>query len=207
MDSNHGLAFHPYLVPQVLDGTKTQTRHLGGLEEVNQDRYHFTYLRQGPQDAPGLHFFNCQEKLCRYHQPAGFVRAVPPYAEGDVVPMLEPWAEAPPSEDGRPFLYEADGGDFFLHVWKPAKEMPAGASRAKLEILSVSAERAHDITGPDCIAEGVQMVDRFGKPYFSALGTTYDTPREAFITLIDAVMPRTWIGNPWWWAITFKVLK
>lgn len=77
--------------------------------------------------------------------------------------------------------------------WKPSIHMPRWASRILLEVVEVRVERVQEITGEDCLMEGIQ-------PY-----TGID-----FCTLWNSVNARRgfgWDTNPWVWVVTFKRIE
>jgi len=80
--------------------------------------------------------------------------------------------------------------------WKPSLFMPRSASRLTLEIESVRVERLQDISGKDCIAEGV-------------LGHGGDESRAKteYMLLWESINGKgSWALNPWVWVIEFKKL-
>ena len=73
--------------------------------------------------------------------------------------------------------------------WVPSIHMPRWASRLTLEVVSVRAERLHEITDDDALAEGV-------------------ADREAFAALWDSINGErpgcAWSDDPWVWRIEFR---
>lgn len=85
----------------------------------------------------------------------------------------------------------------------------------QIRITSVCPERLQDITDEDCLKEGV-IRDEADLEYgtyefydYSGNGDDgFDTPREAFASLIDKISGRgTWERNPFVWRIEFKLVK
>lgn len=79
--------------------------------------------------------------------------------------------------------------------------MPRWASRITLEIVGIRAERLHEISVEDSIAEGV---GEFGE-YVGYEGLT--TPQNAYRFLWESINGQgSWEKNPWVWVIEFKRL-
>lgn len=85
----------------------------------------------------------------------------------------------------------------------------------QIQIRDLRIERLQDISDIDCMKEGIQVeyapngrggyyiydVTRYREKWF-------DTPREAFASLIDKVSGRgTWDRNPFVWRIEFELVK
>ena len=79
---------------------------------------------------------------------------------------------------------------------RPGMFMPRWASRITLEIVSVRVERLNEISGKDCIAEGI---DEASAPdYIFGL-------HEAYRDLWESINgPESWAANPWVWVVEFK---
>ena len=115
---------------------------------------------------------------------------------------------------------DLDDGEQQLRRWRPSIFMPRWASRITLEITEVRVQRVQDITEEDVKAEGVRVVGgcAFGKMLGVDIGGDWlgmqegDDPSaypKAFASLWDTINAKRgypWEGNPWVWAITFKVI-
>lgn len=91
--------------------------------------------------------------------------------------------------------------DICASPWQPSIHMPRWASRLTLEITNVRAERVHEITTEDIIAEGLSTSLREHDAEVDL--------RDKFKSLWDSVYEKRgfgWDKNPWVWAITFKKL-
>jgi hypothetical protein len=100
--------------------------------------------------------------------------------------------------------------------WKPSIHMPKAVARIWLQITDIKAERLHDITEEDAIAEGVKHAHDWRQPGVKvetlpdgshvAHGTK--SFRRGFSLLWDDINGReSWNANPWVWVISFKVLS
>lgn len=85
--------------------------------------------------------------------------------------------------------------------WKPSIYMPWWASRITLEIVSVRVERLQDISGDDCIAEGIDPSDVPG------IGSD-SSAIKAYAALWESINGAgSWAANPWVWVISFRRLE
>ena len=82
----------------------------------------------------------------------------------------------------------------------------------QIRITGIKCERLQDISEEDCMKEGIlgdveyDKYEVYGLFFFSYDG--FDTPREAFASLIDKVSGRgTWKRNPWVVAYEFELVK
>lgn len=86
-----------------------------------------------------------------------------------------------------------------------------------IEITGIKVERLQDISEEDCLKEGIYRLDSAngnGGIAYSFVGASdkkhiglYDTPREAFSSLIDKVSGKgTWESNPYVWVYEFELV-
>lgn len=97
---------------------------------------------------------------------------------------------------------------------RPSIHMPRWASRITLEITDIRAEKLHDISEQDAIAEGLTaatkdgVLTKYGMPEWP--WSAYDKdPRVAFRRLWGTVYGDEdfgCLGNPWVWVVEFKRL-
>ena len=93
----------------------------------------------------------------------------------------------------------------------------------QIRITGIKCERLQDISDADCLKEGIFVNEYFGngkkchhygfdgffnetEGWFARVW--FNTPREAFASLIDKVSGRwTWASNPWVVAYEFELVK
>lgn len=85
----------------------------------------------------------------------------------------------------------------------------------QIRITGVCCERLQDISDEDCLKEGIIWdeadLEYYTYEYYDYVGNSddgFDTPREAFASLIDKVSGRgTWDLNPWVVVYEFELVK
>lgn len=82
----------------------------------------------------------------------------------------------------------------------------------QIRITGIKCERLQDISEEDCMKEGILGDVEYDKyEVYGLFGNSddgFDTPREAFASLIDKVSGRgTWKCNPWVVAYEFELVK
>lgn len=181
------------LTKAVLSGYKTVTRRIMNRQPDPDD---IAYME--PKDYP------CQ----------------PPYKVGEIVAVAQCYA------DIHSELMIGDFGDARYDSFKNAVVhdkagwhnkmfVQADLMPHQIRITSVRPERLQDITDEDCIKEGIfEEPFPFGEGYcFDPIfprchKTNFNTPREAFASLMDKISGRgTWERNPFVWRIEFKLVK
>ena len=77
----------------------------------------------------------------------------------------------------------------------------------RIRITAVSVERLRDISDIDCMSEGINYYEQEGFSWCST-GKLFDTPREAYASLIDKISGKgTWESNPWCFVYDFELVK
>lgn len=135
-----------------------------------------------------------------------------PYRPGETVYVKEAWGAIdlesgyalryqPQSKDGVEVVYRVGCDDFtdsLVHKWFPPATMPKWASRLRLVIASVGAERVRDITEDEAVKEGANgpmptmtggEIGESGPPSFV----------HGFREIWDHLYPGTWERNDWVW--------
>ncbi|MFP2963358.1 hypothetical protein ACLEPN_37800 [Myxococcus sp. 1LA] len=200
------MLFSGPMVSALLDGRKTVTRrlvkphHLGGTLDV------VDVLNAGNAERAQVH--------CPYGAP------------GDRLWVKETWALEDCGPDGERVVWRADraaawrtnladvyylASNYEPSRWRPSIHMTRWASRLTLEVVSIRAERLHDITEADAQAEGVERHPTENgwrnyepEPAFEAV-TYHATARESFASLWRSINgPQSWDDNPWVWRVEFR---
>jgi hypothetical protein len=201
-----GIIFTPFMIRAILNGKKTQTRRLinpqplrgpGGNHGPTWAQYQpkcDEWEFWGPKDPENGRALLYEHGV---HKPR--------YALGS-----QPWVKEQfvyRSKHNR-YYYKADWTEFepYAHGgWKSPRAMPKVASRIKLEITDIRAQRVQDTTHEDAVAEGFYRIEQCEKyPNGNAWG------RAAFSGEWDIIHKRDgfiWDSNPWVWVYTFKRLE
>lgn len=200
------------------DGTKTQTRRLNGLGEINEDpgSWACTFL-----DSVKAFVFGRQPAVPRGHRqiqcPYGvvgdrlWVREAWGMSYIDIVPTGRPFiAGGTWGSPSRPLrracaVFKADGpmpddSPYETARWCPSIHMPRWACRTVLEITEVRVERLQEITEEDAKAEGCKP-----HPPSGLDGRVYRRPFECLWGSINGA--GSWDLNPWVWVIAFKKVR
>lgn len=76
-----------------------------------------------------------------------------------------------------------------------------------IRITNIRVEHLQDITEEDCIKEGVIASKNYNGCYVTGISDTFDTPREAYSTLIDHISGKgTWESNPYVFVYDFELI-
>lgn len=150
---------------------------------------HGPCLDLGSEHHPGIQYVATPENAARPDEPGE-------------------WWEAPPSDWDGESDYKGRGAMDWLpweHYSKhPATHMPRWASRLTLEVVSVRAERLHDISEGDARAEGVEPKRGAGAAVIQA-GPVHLSHVVGFRELWCSINgPESWDANPWVWVVEFR---
>lgn len=198
-----GIIFSPPMVRAIINGLKFQTRRLIKPQPLGHPgspghgptwaRFHFDEWEfWGAVDSES------KRALLYEHG-----RHKPRYTLGS-----RPWVRESfvyRSKHDR-YYYKADYPEFdpYAHNgWKSPRAMTRAASRLTIEITDIRAQKLHDITEEDAIAEGV---DAISMDDVRRQGTL--TRRNDYAQLWDVIHKRDgfpWASNPFVWAYTFKL--
>ena len=133
-----------------------------------------------------------------------------PYKVGEIVAIAQSYKEVYPNADfemvGNGFMTESAG-------WNNKMFVRADLMPHHIKITEVKMERLQDISGKECLREGVwQFYDNKDLFYVSknigyAPDVAFPTAREAFWYLIDKVSGKgTWESNPLVAAYSFELI-
>jgi len=208
MPKETGIIFSTPLVPKVLDGTKTVTRRLRGLKEINENPDDWGYLFSVGHSEFG--FINRKTDDC-------IVLKCPYGGVGDWLRLKETWAVRAYFADRQAADVEYQAGGFenrpcaiaeydkwigsqakYNREWNSSLFMPKWASRKKMPIVSVTPVRLQAITEEDAVVEGMQ-------PYYNYQGILKAPARGVFHVTWNILNPKyPWAGNFWAWRIEWR---
>ena len=218
------ILFTPDMVRAILDRRKTQTRRIiklrdGSLPDDDSISTHLDGTFDKVMDFSKT-FPHWQELKCPYGTPGDHLWVRETYLQwqyrdgekGEIAYLDDPNIEAL-KRDMENLKKQKNTGN-----WRviPSIHMPRAASRILLEITHIRAQRLHDITEADAIAEGIHYTTPNSGPnrYYDNYHTgrwmeaeMLNNPIASYRTLWETINgPHSWEQNPWVWAITFKNL-
>ncbi len=202
------IMFSDSMVPAILDGRKTVTRRI--VRSLPSEYY------QVVQSSAGWWGFFTGDEMSGHHAYA--MVKCPFGVPGDRLWVREAWRTGkaadrfPPRTLNTcdPIQYAADNATINLNTlpdfggWsdrlRSPLHMPRWASRLTLEVVSVRAERLHEVTEEDAEREGIDdsdaMIGQVSHPYVTA-----------FASLWESINGHgSWAQNPWVWRIEFRVV-
>lgn len=192
------------LTQAVIEGRKTTTRRIE--------------LDESEQNAISAGSFKIKDNFLIVWQNGQIIMSVPTrYKVGEIVAVAQSYENAGIDET------ETIPYHKFLIIarehkgWRNKMYVSADLMLHRICITGVRCERLQDISDEECIREGVLDVTyfKFGThPYelFALPGhedeETFNTPRQAFASLIDRVAGKgTWQKNPWVVVYEFELVK
>jgi hypothetical protein len=183
------ILFSGSMVRAILDGSKTQTRRIIGVERMefvgDKTILKWSDLTHGQQKK-------ILSLRCKYGETGDRLWVRETYNPG-----LHP--EKSVSEGYTGCVYRAyDQTARYSGGWTPSIHMPRRHSRITLEIDSVRVEPVCEITEADAIAEGFPKID---------YGSFVRFPTNRFAETWDALNSKrgySWDSNPWVWVISFS---
>lgn len=178
----------------VLDGTKTMTRRIVPEGTICMGQMEVGILGGNLADRIKDH------SLYLWHEEVAVAQS---YRT-----LIETGYLADEREDGWVNEKYIVSAGFRNKMFVKAKYMPH-----RIRITSIRIERLQDISEEDCLREGVEkwidcyivsgIMENHGKN-----NVCFDSPREAFASLIDRISGRgTWQRNPWVFVYEFELIK
>ena len=97
-------------------------------------------------------------------------------------------------------------------AWRNKMFVKSELMPQQIKILSVRVEKLQDISDEDILREGIVQIHELDSFYFECKerdeGFYFDTPKEAFASLIDKVGKKgDWEKNPYVWRYEFELIK
>lgn len=219
------------MVRAIIDGRKTQTRRLSGLEQINfnpdiwindavgtDDKERFTasfestitgsnFIASCPYGQPGdiLWVRETWRKYNLFDENGYFGADIIDFAADNPEPMV--------MHDGDGFQMYNKKGQEKMIPFRPSIHMPKSAARIWLQVTDIRVERVQDISEADARAEGAEKgIFRMGpnveKGEFQLELNHHARFVEGFKFIWHQVNgAESWDDNPWVWVITFRVLS
>ena len=195
------IIFSGLMVRAILEGRKSQTRRMKGLELLNEqpDRWR----REGDIFAFDGGFEYLAVPKCPYGVP------------GDRLWVRESFfiPDAPyKAKNSHLVSYKADETNqpaLQYTGWRPSIHMPRWASRITLEIVTIRVERVQKISETDAVAEGIEPDGPVNWDDLTSCWRNYDphetaaywnSPRDSFHSLWSAING----ADSWVWVLDFK---
>lgn len=189
------------LTQAVIEGRKTMTRRLVPWDFTEQ-------WMEFVSDAPSVGGVYVHESEKDFYE-----REAPRYTVGEIVAVAQNYSSFYNILDNTRPIPEGAGWDNKMFV--RADLMPH-----RIRITGIKCERLQDISDEDCLLEGVMEHPYIGyvvdgifyeghKDYeYNEPMIIFQTPREAFASLIDRVSGKgTWASNPWVVVYEFELVK
>lgn len=189
------------LTQAVISGRKTVTRRIidpqGKYEELRWWQ-------------PCIEFEEC---MYGYTENEGWEVIEPRYNVGEIVAVAQRYDSFLHPNNG---VIEHDYQTTALASkgWDNKMFVKADLMPHQIQIRDLRIERLQDISDIDCIKEGIRhayaesILGMHGYIDCEGTGLWFNTPREAFASLIDKVSGRgTWDRNPFVWRIEFELVK
>jgi hypothetical protein len=202
------------MVQAIVNGRKTQTRRLRGLNEINENPDDWTILLAGTPNSYELARGGDDEDCAMFRsgEKIRFIKI--PYPErGDLLWVRETFC--PAYFDDGSNGYKAEWNDFAAELitepkWKPSIFMPKVDCRIFLLVESISLERVQSISEEDAVAEGVEVyeIGEAYKDYMNPKSGSFISSYGSFSTLWQSINgSESWRANPWVWVVKYRILS
>lgn len=209
------ILFNAPMVRALLDSSKTQTRRIAPIADLNIKQHSSDMVTWGvsfSKPVKGVLGSYSGGKLSDLQARSIIASMFCPYGQpGDRLWVRETWARTAVWPAAEMVVYrEGDNRTDYGGPWKPGIHMFRRDSRITLEIVSVRVERLQEISETDAIAEGCTKNHNgyfWGGPHKEYGLKQMSTPTKAYRDLWESINgPGSWAANPWVWAIEFRRL-
>ena len=194
------------LTKAVLDGRKTQTRRTITYPKTfhGKDVCGYYVCRRAADGAI--------TEVCMYDENESFIdegQILPKYNVGEVVAVAQSYKECLAENPyNRAYFLNGSAG------WNNKMFVAADMMIHRIRITDVRVEKLQDISGEDCIKEGVRKVVNENGIYVQYYvgkrdnACSFENPREAFARLINKVSKKdVWSLNPYVFVYDFELVK
>ena len=217
-----GICFIQPLFNAVVEGRKMQTRRVCIPQPHRFENTNFTHIYLSNGDLHIVEGGEVVEVLKPRYKIGETLYLKEPYCfeYGDCGELHYKYAGKDEFDD---FKLDSNS-DFSKMKWKNKLFMPEKFARYFIEITGVRCERLQDISGEDCLKEGIIEMDwECASDIHSHLVNSgnvygwdedcnngngnieYSTPQQAFAALINSIEKGTWEQNPYVWVYDFKL--
>ena len=203
------ILFSTPMVKAILEGRKTQTRRIIKEAKGWDANWKVSQIKEEHKDGIPRYEMRCGTQ---YHLPWFKSR----FHVGDILWVRETFC--PNYDDSGNAFFKADWNNVSAEFvskpkWKPSIFMPYNIARIHLEVESVTAQRLHDISEEDAIAEGASHNDKYmtaeeryynyNNPSAGIKGYSHKAGFEDLWIKING--KESWDENPFVWAVGFNV--
>lgn len=223
------ILFSAPMVRAILAGTKTQTRRIAPISDLNIKPHSDDLVTWGvsfTKPLKGVLGSHSGGRFSDLQARSIIASQFNPYGQpGEKLWVRETWMdllgtgiERKTGDHGR-YAYAADtppgsyGDDqrkAYGLKWRPSIHMPRAASRITLEVTDVRVERLQDISEADAAAEGITPYPGHHGRWLSEHrpGLNYPSAIAAYRDLWESINgPSSWDANPWVWVVEVKRVK
>lgn len=195
------ILFSMDMVKAILSGRKKQTRRI--IKQANgwDINWNVVPIKEEHLDGIPRYEIRCGTQ---YHLP--WFKAK--FNVGDILWVRETWRGIE-QDFGKPrYEYKATEKINLADKWKPSLFMPKDACRLFLEVTDLRAERLHQITKEDAIAEGINPEVTGDDLYenYDNVGYRWIKAKESYKSLWQNINGN-WNDNPFVWVITFELVE
>lgn len=202
MKPEHPILFSTPMVRELQEGRKTMTRRviMPQPKPLGDDGRRTSYSWRGGLYA--LRFYPDRSDIlehCPYGKVGGRLWVRETFTttkEGEPIYRAEP-------------MFDGMGPGDFAWSWRPAIYMPRKLSRILLEIVEERVEQVQDISGPDCLAEGI--APRAGLSDGPPLqGDIWSEAKKDYARLWNSLNLNRgfgWDVNPWVWVLGIRRIE
>ncbi len=186
------------LTEAVLEGRKTMTRRIIKAPKTMEGQWVSGFAickRPGSDEFVEVMALDADEGMIN--------NILPKYKPGELVAVAQAYKDAIHPLDWVNTLIYKDEPSWNNKMFVRADLMPH-----QIRITNVRVERMQDISDEDCLNEGVFLGQFHTYSYVGRPRCPFNTPRDAFASLIDKVSGKgTWKSNPWVFVYEFVLLK
>lgn len=209
------------LTQAVLDGRKTMTRRIIKCPRTFKGEWVAGFNIHRRHSDKKIVGWPCMYDADEREFDSGEI--IPHYKVGEVLSIAQSYKSLGMNPETA--LNDRDGIGFYTKTkfapgWKNKMFVRADLMPHHIRITNIKIEKLQDISDEDCLREGVELNTRqyeydgtkkycvCGLGHWRAIGSTdFDTPREAFATLIDKISGKgTWESNPYVFAYEFELI-